>query len=108
MMNSAPVIVSKKIHALISIWYAKFSSHVLPAIHASGHANANASITRTTKSFESSKMMVRPVAPRIFRIPISLVRCTTEYEARPQSPRQEMNMAILVAVMTSLEVRCSA
>ena len=49
--------------------------------------------TSNTKIFENKRHMEKTDAPKNFRKPISLVRCSAIKEARPKTPRHEMNIA---------------
>ena len=58
-----------------------------------GQAKTFARITHLVKSFIKSMVIPEAEEPSTLRIPISLVRRSTEKEANPRSPRQEMKMA---------------
>ena len=50
--------------------------------------------THLIKSIENNDTIPGTVAPRTFRIPISLVRLKCVKEANPNSPRHETNIDI--------------
>ena len=66
-----------------------------------------ATITSIIKSFESSIITDEMVAPKVFRMPISFVRCSAAKEASPKSPRQATNTARIDA-MTAISARRSS
>ncbi len=54
-----------------------------------------AMITRIMNSLVTFHMTFIDEAPRTFRIPISLVLCSTRYDANPSRPRQEKTTAVI-------------
>ena len=62
-------------HQLIEVRYAKSSSHLFIAHHASGAAIINASITNCKKSFDSKVTICETDAPNTFLTPISFTLC---------------------------------
>src|SRR4030095_4581579 len=65
-------------------------------------------ITRVTKSFDNIFHKLNILAPRTFRTPISLVRCSATKEARPNKPRQEMKTARMAKKVERLRIRFSS
>ncbi len=63
--------------------------------------------TSFTKSLESNCQRLSTLAPKTFRTPISLTRCSAVKEARPKSPRQEMKMAITAIMAARLPTSSS-
>jgi hypothetical protein len=76
--------------------YAKPSSHLLMKYHASGAATKKDMLTSVRKSLDKRETIPVVLAPSTFRMPISLVRCSTLNVVRPNNPRQEIKMAIIV------------
>ncbi len=64
-------------------------------------------MTRIMNSRESRRMMLGTVAPRVLRMPISLVRTSTVKEAKPKRPRQATMMARLEKTFMMVPMRCS-
>src|ERR1700730_12670812 len=64
-------------------------------------------ITSETKSFDNILHRLKTLAPKTFRTPISLVRCSATKEANPNNPKQEMNMARLAKKVARFPMRSS-
>src|SRR6476469_10757984 len=79
-------------HHSMETRYSKLCSHLSMAHHASCDAMINEIITSLKKSLESKVVMLCTEAPSTRRTPISLMRFCAIYAARPNKPRQEMNM----------------
>ena len=75
-ISNARIPATKNIHQLIDTRYAKSSSHLFIAHHATGNAITEAISTSFKKSFESIVTIFVTDAPNTFRIPISFMRCS--------------------------------
>src|SRR3954464_14628617 len=62
------------------------------AHHASGDAINKAITTNFKKSFDSSVVMLVTEAPSTLRTPISLMRFSAMYVAKPNKPKHEIKM----------------
>src|SRR5678815_2626850 len=87
---------STMIHTENGARYAKLCNQRLTKYHATGEAMKNEIITSFKKSFDKSDTMPAVLAPNTLRMPISLIRCSTLNVVRPNKPRQEMKMAMMV------------
>jgi len=63
------------------------------AYQAIGQAIRLESKTHLVNSLENRKMMLETEAPNTLRIPISLVRCSVENEAKPNKPNEAITIA---------------
>ena len=99
-INRAVTVVITNTVQLILVRYAKSCNHLFITHHATGDAIRMAMPTSFKKSFDSSATIPATLAPNTLRTPISLVRCSALNVARPNKPRQEMRMAIMVKYPT--------
>src|SRR5215204_1773674 len=97
-MNKAPEPDAIKIHQLISVLYSKCRIKDVINSHANGDAIRTAIITSLIKSPARREVILATLAPRTFRMPISFVRFSAMYIARPNKPIHEMKMMINVKV----------
>ena len=73
-----------------------------------GQAIKMATKTNLIKSTESSFTIPGRLAPKTFRIPISFVLCCVTNAARPNSPKQAINIANPANVDTMDWVLCTS
>src|SRR5690349_4371117 len=92
---------STKNHNETFILYVKSSSHLLQAIQATGEAISIEIQTSFIKSFDNKNVMLLKVAPNVFRMPISLVRCRTVYADSPINPAAASMIAIIVNILST-------
>lgn len=84
---------SKNRYQLSSILYAKDCNHKLLIFHATSMEIAIAMGNITIYDFDSILMISNVLAPRIFRMPISLVLWTVVNSTISMIPRQDIIMA---------------
>src|SRR5688572_33315869 len=95
-------------HQLIGVRYANAVSHLSMIHHASGEAITTEISTSFAKSFDNKNVSCETEAPSTFRTPISRVRWITINAARPNKPRQAINMVNAVKVVSNFNRRSSA
>lgn len=95
--------LTKNIHQLKLVRYAKFCSHPCICHHAIGVAIINASMSNLTKSVESKAIICRTEAPNTFRIPISFIRLLVMKITSPNNPRELINSATAADQVNSFE-----
>src|SRR6185312_3487871 len=83
---------SKKVHHSIFMLKAKSCSHLYIAYQPTGTAIINANKTSCIKSLDSKVVIFTILAPKTFLMPISLTRCETENEIKPNNPIQAIKM----------------
>ena len=93
---SAIAVVITKTCQPIFVRYAKSCNHLFIANQATGDAIRIAMATNFKNSFDNNETMLPTLAPNTFLTPISLIRCSALKAARPNSPRQEINIAMMV------------
>lgn len=107
-INKAETPASTNIHQLIFIRYAKLCSHLFIDQYDKGNAMMHAIKTSFINSLESILVTCGTDAPSTFRMPISLVRFSAVYVAKPNNPRQATNMVSIAKMLRIVPVFCSA
>ena len=107
-INKAAAVVITNTVQLIGIRYAKSCSHLCITNQAIGEATKIETAISFKKSLESKLTMLVTLAPSTFLTPISLKRCSALNVARPNKPRHEMKMAMIVKYPTIADKRFSA
>ena len=92
----------------IFVRYAKSCNHLFMANHAIGEAMTIAMSTSFRNSLDNNVTILEMLAPSTFLTPISLVRCSALKVARPNNPKQEIRIAIMVKYPTMADRRFSA
>src|SRR4051812_1770399 len=82
-------------HAILTL-YANPCSHLFIDHHATGVAITIETATSRTNSFESNRTIPAVLDPNTLRTPISFFLWSALKATRPNNPRQEIRMAIMV------------
>ena len=98
----------KKVLAPNEIRYSKSASHSFIRKYATGIATSRAINTSFVKSLEKLTTRLLTDAPITLRIPISLVRCSAVYAAKPNNPRQAIKIAREQKIVKIVPNFCSA
>ena len=106
-MRMAVIPAAANIHHVRSIRYAKLCSQLFIANHARGTEIISARKTSFRKSLENFITMLPSVAPRIYRILSSFLRCSAENMASPNNPIHDIMIASSANTLDSLLTTCS-
>ena len=94
--------VNGKIQNGISVLTGYLSRYTSRSHQANGAANRKANMTNLVNSIEISLMMLNTDAPITLRTPISLVRCSVVYAAKPNNPKPVMMMVNVANKLANL------
>src|SRR6185312_1277964 len=92
-MITAPDPASTNTHQEIVVRYVYLCNQCCRKYRATGIATAHEMITRLIQSFDNIFQILNTLAPNTFLTPISFVLCSAINVARPNKPRQEINIA---------------